>query len=132
VQALVTDVARFSPFIFSEALLGGEAARAVRILRGLQAEAAPLPLVLWSLSEDLRSLARAQQLMVQGRTADLALREARIPRAKERLIAARCRHGNIQKTWKALRQTAEVDTMIKGLNNDDPWIALERLAIEFA
>ena len=132
VQALVTDVARFSPFIFSEALLGGEAARAVRILRGLQAEAAPLPLVLWSLSEDLRSLARAQQLMVQGRTADLALREARIPRAKERLIAARCRHGNLQKTWKALRQTAEVDTMIKGLNNDDPWIALERLAIEFA
>jgi DNA polymerase III delta subunit len=87
---------------------------------------------LWSLAEDLRMLARTQQLLGQGRTSDAALREARIPRAKERLIAARLRQAKAQKTWRALRQTAEVDTITKGLKNDDPWVALERLAIEFA
>jgi DNA polymerase-3 subunit delta len=131
-RALISDVARFSPFLFSEAVLAGDAGRAVRILRGLKAEAAPLPLILWSLAEDLRMLARTQQLLGQGRTSDAALREARIPRAKERLIAARLRQAKAQKTWRALRQTAEVDTITKGLKNDDPWVALERLAIEFA
>ena len=132
VRQLITDVARFSPFLFSEAVLTGDAARAVRILRGLQAEAAPLPLVLWSLAEDLRMLARTEQLTSQGRSADAAIREARIPRPKERLIAARLRKGAANKTWRALRQAAEVDTIAKGLKNDDPWVALERLAIEFA
>jgi DNA polymerase-3 subunit delta len=131
-KTLITDVARFSPFLFSEAILTGDAGRAVRVLRGLKSEAAPLPLILWSLAEDLRMLAKAQQLLHQGRSSDAALREARIPRAKERLIAGRLRQSMPQKTWKALRQTAEVDTIIKGLKNDDPWIALERLAIEFA
>ena len=77
-------------------------------------------------------LARTQNLLSQGRSSDMALREARIPRAKERLIAARLRQAAPQKTLKALRQTAEVDTITKGLQNDDPWVALERLAIEFA
>jgi len=131
-RALITDVARFSPFLFSEAVLAGDAGRAVRILRGLKSEAAPLPLILWSLAEDLRMLAKTQNLLAQGRSSDVALREARIPRAKERLVAARLRQAAPQKTWKALRQTAEVDTITKGLRNDDPWVALERLAIEFA
>jgi DNA polymerase III subunit delta len=131
VRQLIADVARFSPFLLGEALLGGDVPRAIRILRGLKAEAEPIPLVLWAVSEDLRMLARTQQLIVNGRSADMALREARIPRHKERLIGNACRR-NPAKTWRALRQAAEVDTIAKGLKNDDPWVALERLAIEFA
>lgn len=132
VRQLIADVARFSPFILGEALLAGDVPRAIRILRGLKAEAEPIPLVLWAVSEDLRMLARTQQLMANGRSAEMALREARIPRHKERLIGTACRRANPAKTWRALRQAAEVDTIVKGLKNDDPWVALERLAIEFA
>ncbi|MBU3725354.1 MAG: DNA polymerase III subunit delta [Burkholderiaceae bacterium] len=132
VKHLIADVARFSPFSLGEAVLAGDASRAVRILRGLKAEAEPLPLVLWSITEDLRMLARAQQLVANGRSSDMALREARIPRHRERLIATSLRQTPAAKTWRALRQAAEVDTMIKGLKHDDPWVALEKMAIEFA
>jgi DNA polymerase-3 subunit delta len=132
VKALIADVARFNPFALGESILSGDQARSLRMLRGLKAEGEPLPLLLWSVAEDLRMVARTQQLTAQGRTMDTALREARIPRHKERLVAAACRRATPAKTWRALRQAAEVDTMIKGLKADDPWVALERLALEYA
>jgi len=132
VRALMADVARFNAFSLGEALLSGDTARVIRILRGLKAEAEPLPLVLWAITEDLRMLARVQQSIATGRSSDMALREARIPRHRERLIAATCRQASAAKTWRALRQAAEVDTIIKGLKVDDPWVALERMALDFA
>jgi DNA polymerase III subunit delta len=132
VKSLIADVARFNPFTLGESILSGDQARALRMLRGLKAEGEPLPLLLWSVAEDLRMVARTQQLTASGRSMDIALREARIPRHKERLVAAACRRASPAKTWRVLRQAAEVDTMIKGLKADDPWVALERLALEYA
>ncbi len=132
IKSMVADVARFSPFALGEAVLAGEAGRAIRILRGLKAEAEPLPLILWALTEDLRMLARTQRLMENGKSIEQALREARVPRHKERPIALACRKANSAKAWRALRQAAEVDTMTKGLKHDDPWVALERMALDFA
>lgn len=130
VRNLVADVARFNPFSLGEAVLGGDVARAVRILRGLAAEAEPVPLVLWAITEDIRMLARVQQLIASGRPAESALREARIPRHRERLLATACRRIPLAAAIKALRQAAEVDTIVKGLKTDDPWVALERMVIE--
>ncbi len=132
VKGVVADVARFNPFSLGEAMLSGDTARSLRILRGLQAEAEPIPLVLWAISEDLRMVAKTQTLIASGRSADQAIREARIPRHKERFIALCARRVAPAKTWRALRQAAEVDTIVKGLKNDDPWIALERLTLDFA
>ncbi len=132
VKGVVADVARFNPFSLGEALLSGDTARSLRILRGLQAEAEPIPLVLWAISEDLRMVAKTQTLIASGRSADQAIREARIPRHKERFITLCARRIAPAKTWRALRQAAEVDTIVKGLKNDDPWIAVERLILDFA
>ncbi len=132
IRAEIADVARFNPFSLGEAILSGDRARSIRILRGLKAEAEPLPLILWSVAEDLRMVARTQTLVAAGRTIETALREARIPRHRERLIALTLRRANAAKTWRALRQAAEVDTITKGLKADDPWVALERLAMDFA
>jgi DNA polymerase III subunit delta len=131
IRTMVADVARFSPFSLGEAMLSGQANRAIRILRGLKAEAEPLPLILWAVTEDLRALARAQGLMENGRSVEQALREARIPKQKERTVALACRKPSAARTWRALRQAAEVDTMVKGLKHDDPWVALERMALDF-
>jgi DNA polymerase III subunit delta len=128
----VANVARFNAFTLGEAALGLDRPRAIRILRGLKSEAEPIPLVLWALTEDLRMLARTQSAMARGRTADMAIREARVPRHRERLIANACRSIQPMKTWRALRQAAEVDTIVKGLKSDDPWVALERLVLDLA
>lgn len=132
VRTLIADVARFNPFGLGESILAGDAGRALRMLRGLKAEGEPLPLILWSVAEDLRMVARTQQIAAGGRSIEMALREARVPRHKERIVAQACKRAPAGKTWRAMRQAAEVDTIVKGLRNDDPWIALERLALDYA
>ena len=132
VRKVVADVARFSPFSLGEAMLAGEAGRAIRVLRGLRAEAEPVPLVLWVLAEDLRMLVRTQQGMASGRSVEAALREARIPRHRERWMASACRRINPARAWRALRHAGEVDTIVKGMKHDDPWVALERLVMDIA
>jgi hypothetical protein len=54
----VLDVARYNMQQFAQALLAGDAARAIKVLDGLQAEDEALPMILWQASEVLRSAAR--------------------------------------------------------------------------
>ena len=57
IEAAVLDVARFDVFKLSEAVLGGQVARVIRMLDGLEAEGEAAVLVHWSLSEDIRAFA---------------------------------------------------------------------------
>jgi DNA polymerase III subunit delta len=57
-QDAVLDVARYNLQQFSQALLAGDAVRAIKVLDGLQAEDEALPMILWQASEVLRSAAR--------------------------------------------------------------------------
>ena len=57
VERAVADVARYDVFQLSEAWLGGDAARAMRILAALEAEGEGIQLLLWQLAEDLHALA---------------------------------------------------------------------------
>jgi len=56
VLASVADSARFDVFGLGEAVLVGEAARALRVLAGLRAEGTEPTLVLWALSRALRDV----------------------------------------------------------------------------
>src|SRR5207248_770368 len=56
VLAGVADSARFDVFGLGEAVLKGEAARALRVLAGLRAEGTEPTLVLWALSRALRDV----------------------------------------------------------------------------
>jgi DNA polymerase-3 subunit delta len=58
-QDAVLDVARYNIQQFTQALLAGDAVRAVKVLDGLQAEDEALPIILWQASDVLRTAARA-------------------------------------------------------------------------
>jgi DNA polymerase-3 subunit delta len=58
-MASASDSARYTVFDLADAALAGEPARTVRIIRTLQAEGSPQPLVLWALSKEIRLLAEA-------------------------------------------------------------------------
>ena len=55
------DVARYDIFKLSEAMLSGNAARFAHILDGLRAEGTATVLVLWAISEDIRTLGKVLQ-----------------------------------------------------------------------
>jgi DNA polymerase-3 subunit delta len=105
VAASSADSARFDVFQLGEAVRGADAARALRILGGLQSEGAEPVLTLWSLLRELRALQAASQS--EG--------SALVPRLPFGRLTARA---------------ARADRMAKGLALGDPWDELALLAVE--
>lgn len=133
IEAAVLDVARFDVFKLSEAVLGGQVARVLRMLDGLEAEGEAAVLVHWSLAEDIRALKRVRDAVDAGKPIPMALREARVWGAKERLFEriVPSLHGEQLAPLVAAAQIC--DGLVKGLRHpgwpSDPWAGLKRLAL---
>jgi DNA polymerase III subunit delta len=133
VEAAVLNVARYDVFKLGDAVLAGQVGRALRMLAGLEAEGEAAVLVHWTLAEDIRALKRIKDAMAEGKPLPLALREARIWGAKERLFE-RVLPLLADHQLAHLVQAASVcDGVIKGLKHPewplDPYAALKRLTL---
>jgi DNA polymerase III subunit delta len=133
IESAVLSVARYDVFKLGEAVLAGQVERALRMLDGLQAEGEAAVLVHWTLSEDIRSLKRVRDAMAAGRPLPMALREARVWGAKERLME-RAVPLFTDNAVAALLQAAQVcDGLVKGLRHPDwptdAWDGLKRLVL---
>ncbi|HEY1089642.1 MAG TPA: DNA polymerase III subunit delta, partial [Burkholderiaceae bacterium] len=67
IEQAVLDVARFDVFKLSEAVLGGQLARVLRMLDGLEAEGEAAVLVHWTLAEDIRAIKRVRDALSGGK-----------------------------------------------------------------
>ncbi len=123
VLASVGDSARFDVFRLSEAVLEGEADRALRVLAGLRSEGTEQTLVLWALTKALRDLwgaaASPAGARVRGgwhrQTAALDKAVRRAPRLSFRALTVRA---------------ARADRMIKGRLQGDAWDEMALLAAD--
>lgn len=106
-----SDSARFSVSELSEALTAGELGRALRVLDGLRAEDAELPLVLWAVSRALR--ARWSSELESGAVSA----RAQAVRAKYRGLVARA---------------VRADAMAKGRQSGDAWDEIALIACDLA
>jgi len=133
VQDAVLNVARYDVFKLSEAMLAGDPARLVRMLEGLKGEGEALPLVLWAVSEEIRTLLKLKAGMAQGRPLGALMKELRIWGPRERMMEPALRRVSLPVLDAALQQAAQVDKMIKGLRSKahagDAWDALLQLAL---
>jgi DNA polymerase III subunit delta len=133
VEAAVLNVARYDVFKLGEAVLGGQTARALRMLDGLRAEGEAPVLVHWTLAEDIRALKRVKDALADGRPLPLALRESRVWGTKERCFE-RALPLISDHAMAALVDAAQVcDGLVKGLKHPgwplDPWNGLQRLVL---
>ena len=133
VEAAVLNVARYDVFKLGEAVLAGQVDRALKMLDGLQAEGEAAVLVHWTLSEDIRALKRVKDALADGKPMPMALREARVWGAKERLYE-RVLPALAEHQLAHLVEAASIcDGIIKGLKHPewplDPWAALKRLML---
>lgn len=132
-EAAVLDVARFDVFKLGEAVLGGQVARALRMLEGLRAEGVAAVLVHWTLAEDIRALARVRQALDDGHPLPLALREARAWGVKEKLFERALPRLRADTLAHWLDAARICDGLVKGLRHPDwpadPWDALRRLVL---
>jgi DNA polymerase III subunit delta len=133
VEAAVLDVARYDVFKLGEAIFAGQVARALRMLAGLRAEGEAPVLVLWTLAEDLRALARARAALDAGKPLPLALREARVWGVKERLFERALPLLAGHQIEHLVEAASICDGLVKGLVHPewpaDAWGGLERLVL---
>lgn len=136
VQTAVLNVARYNVFDLRDAMLSGDAKRALTILHGLRGEGEALPLVLWAVGDEIRVLATLSAIQQSGGDLNQALREQRIFGAREKLLR-HCLQRLPASTWPAaVRHAQEVDRIIKGLNTpgvlNDAWEETARLCLRVA
>ncbi|MGE0497104.1 MAG: DNA polymerase III subunit delta [Ramlibacter sp.] len=134
VESAVLNVARYDVFKLSEAVLGGQAARVLRMLDGLQAEGEAEVLVHYTLAEDIRALKRVKDSLAAGRPLPMALREQRIWGIRERLFERVLPRLTPVAIDNLLHSAHLVDGIVKGLKAPDwpteGWQALQRLAMQ--
>ena len=134
VESAVLNVARYDVFKLSEATLAGQVIRAQRMLDGLEAEGTAAVLVHWALADDIRALKRVTDALAGGRPLPMALREARVWGAKEKLLERVAPQIKPAVAGRLLQSAHLVDGIVKGLKvpdwPQDPWQALHRLALQ--
>ena len=136
IETAVLNVARYDVFRLGEAVLAGQAARALRMLEGLRNEGEAAVLVHWTLAEDIRGLKRVKDALAAGKPLPLALREARVWGAKERVFERAVTLLSESALAHLLEAAHICDGLVKGLRHPDwpldPWEALKRLVLLLA
>ena len=132
VLGAVADVARYDVFQLSEAWLDGDAARALRIIRALQAEGEGIQLLLWQLGEDVHALATVQEAVAGGTPAGAAVRNARVWGKRQAALERAVRRVQPGVAVQLLRALARLDALSKGLGRGNAWDDLVTLALTLA
>jgi len=132
VNEAVMDVARYDIFKLADAMLSGDIARFAHILNGLQAEGTATVLVLWALSEDIRTLGKLQTATRNGGSLSDAMRALRVRKERQGLIGQAARRLKFPQIERSLQCAAKIDKIIKGLKHGDVWDELLQLGLRFA
>ena len=132
IREAVMDVARYDIFKLSEAMLSGNAARFARILEGLRAEGTATVLILWTITEDIRTLGRVLAATQRGGNLGNAMRDLRVRRDRQGMIENAARRLKLVHMERCLLQAARLDKLTKGLRQGDVWDELLQLGLRFA
>ena len=130
VRGAVATVARFDPFIASDALLAGDMKRYVRALDGLRGEGESPVYVLTILGGDLQTLARVQGLVAEGHPVDKAVELCKVWKRRQPAIRAALRKFSPGAVNAAVAHAARIDRASKGAGAGEPWDEFVRLGLE--
>ncbi|MCX7194137.1 MAG: DNA polymerase III subunit delta [Proteobacteria bacterium] len=132
VKEAVMDVARYDIFKLSEAMLAGDTARYAHILDGLRAEGTATVLILWAISEEVRTLGKLLYATQRGESLRDAMRDMRVRKDKQSLVENAARRLKLPHIERAIGHAAKLDKIIKGLRHGDVWDELLQLGMRFA
>jgi DNA polymerase III subunit delta len=127
-EHLVADSARYDAFKLTDAALGGDGARALRILDGLHAEGEELIALMGWLVNQLQlalRLANAHDFAAQARA-------ERLWPAREQLFRKALRRAPREHWMQCLARAARIDRIAKGREAGDAWLEAQRLIAAIA
>jgi len=132
VLAAVADSARYSINDLALAALQGNAARALRIVRGLHDEDVSPVLVLWSLAQEIRAGTRAAEAHAEGMGLDAALKAAGVWQSRAAPLKQAISRHTVSAWLAMLAQTSHIDRQIKGQALGDEWDSFASLCVQLA
>ena len=121
VEAAVASSSRYDVFKLLDAATGGDATRAVRILRGLRAEGVDAVPVVFMLARELRVLTRLAEEVRAGRELGRALNQAGVWRSRQGLVRACVGRHSADDFYGLLKLASAADAAAKGQSPRDPW-----------
>jgi len=126
----VTDSARFEIFAWVDTVLNGEAGRSIRQLRGLQAENCDPILVTWALNREIRNLCQITYALKTGQSLEHVWQTYHIWQNRKSIITAALKRYSSPHPWQQfLRQTVQIERIIKGVDKGNFWEELLLLSL---
>lgn len=125
----VADSSRFDVFKLGDAALAGDGPKALRILDGIAAEGITPVLAVWSLTRDVRVLARVGEAVSRRDDAGLVLKQFGVWRNRQGLFRNALSRHPVQSAYHLLKMLGEADARAKGQAPGDPWQLLAAIVV---
>jgi len=125
----VADSARFDVFRLTDAVLDGDAARAVRVLHGLRAEGVQPVLVCWALARELGVLTTLKLAEVRRERLDGVYGRLKVWPKRRALLERALKRYEWKHLTALLARAVEVDAIVKGAPGMPPWDAVTQLVL---
>jgi DNA polymerase-3 subunit delta len=125
----VLNVARYDIDGLREALLAGDITRLCRTLDGLMHEGEAPPLVLWAMSEEIRTLTLIRSGLDRGRPLEVLLKEARVWGPRVNPVKKALQRLSTATLEAALQHAGWIDRLAKGIGQGNIWEEFLRLGL---
>lgn len=131
-DAAVADSSRFDVYKLVDAAVGGNGARAIRILGGVRTEGVEPVIVMWALTRELRMLAGLADSVRAGTDLGSGMRKAGVWQNREALVRACISRHQAGGFYDLLQLARRADAAAKGQMRADPWQLATQIVLDLA
>lgn len=131
-DSAVADSSRFDVYKLVDAAVGGNAARAIRILGGVRTEGIEPVIVMWALTREIRMLAGLSDNVRAGMDLSSGMRKAGVWQNREALVRACIGRHQVVGFYPLLQLARQADAAAKGQMRADPWQLATQIVLQLA
>lgn len=128
VEAL-SDHCRFNVFTLMDTALQGDGAKSLQIIQSLQHTGEEAILTLWALTREVRNLLQIKLSLKQGDPFDKLCPKYQIWPKRKPIVQQALHRLSEATLMHILSRGSNVDKMIKGREQGDPWLQLQQLCL---
>ena len=121
VNKAVADSSRYDVYKLADAAVGGDAARALRILDGVRAEGTEAVIVIWALTRELRVLGKLADMVQSGMELGSALQKSGVWRNRQSIVRSCVARNSTENFYRLLKIARRADAAAKGQSGESAW-----------